>query len=218
MKNKIIAAAVAGALLVGAGLVTAALGAPSIASAQEESTDSDDWEGHRGFTFLSEVLADLVEEGTIDQSDADAILAAAAEKAEEIWAERNELRELIHDMLEDGVITESEAEQLPDDHPFLGERFDEAWEDGELTVDEIRELTGHHRGRAFRRGARLGALLDDGGIDETEWSDLLSNLPEDHPFNDVDLSGYLDDGLITVDELREIRQALHDAVTSGSTT
>ncbi len=64
------------------------------------------------------------------------------------------------------------------------------------------------RPRGFRRGARIGALLDDGVID----ADELAELPEGHPLTDPDgpAADYLDDGQLTVEELRELRSQLHD--------
>ena len=215
MRNKIVASIVAGGLLVGAGFVTSVVSSPSIASAQEDAGDSED-KGlrHRGFEFLSGVLSDLVSEGTIEQSDADAVLAGVEDKAAEIKAEREATRELTQELLEDDVITEDEATQLPDDHPFFNEKFDEAWEDGELTTEEIREIRPHHRRGGFRRGAHFGALLDDGGIDQAEYNDLIESLGEDHPLAQIDVSEYFDgDNLITVDELREIRENWKDSNT-----
>ena len=212
MRNKIIAAAVAGGLLVGAGFLTTVVSAPSVASAQEET---DEAQGHgffrRGLDILSEVLSDLVSDGTIDQSQADAVTDGVQAKAEEIKIEREALHELIKSFLEDGVITAAEAAQLPEDHPFNGDAFDEAWEDGELTMEEIREARPHPRRHAFKRGARFGALLDDGGIDAAEWGSLVAELPEDHPLGQVDVSGYLIDDVITIEELREIHEGLKDS-------
>ena len=147
MRNKIIAAAVAGGLLVGAGVVTTVVSAASPASAQEEGAASEE-RGvfHRGMDFLSEVLSDLVGDGTIDQAQADAIVAAVETKAEEVWAEVQAQRELIKGFLEDEVISADELAQLPDDHPFNNPDgpFGEAIADGELTLDEIKEshITG----------------------------------------------------------------------------
>ncbi|MEE8405710.1 MAG: hypothetical protein V3S32_01020 [Acidimicrobiia bacterium] len=206
MRNKIITALVAGALLVGAGFATSLISAPGTASAQEETADTvEERRGpfHRGFEFLSGVLDDLVGEETINQEDADAVLKAVEEKAEELRADHKAMRELIKGFLEDGVITEEEAAQLPDDHGIFNERLDEAWEDGELTSEELRQARPHPRRDAFKKGARFGALLDDGGIDQDEYNAL----GDDHPLKQIDVSGYLDDGLITSEELREIWQA-----------
>ncbi len=204
MRSKVMAAIVAGGLLVGAGFVTSIVSAPETASAQEDAATTDESRGFfaRGMDFLGEVLDDLVGDGTITSDQADAVLAAVEDKATEMKEEREALREEIRGYLEDGVLTADEAANLPDDHWLLSEALDEAWEDGELTTEEIREARPHPRRDAFKRGARFGALLDDGGIDETEYNDL----PDDHPLKQVDVSEYFeDDGLITIEELREIR-------------
>ena len=204
MRNKITAALVAGGLLVGAGFVTSVVSSPGTASAQEATDSAGDERGSRLWGFLEEVLADLVGEGTIDQGQADAIVEAAEAKAEEIKAEREAVRELFGDLTEDGVLTEEEASQLPEDHWVFNDSYDEAWENGELTTDEIRE-NRPHQGK-FRKAARLGALLDDGGIDQEEYD----SLSDDHPLKQVDVSEYLSDGVITIEELREIREANKD--------
>ncbi len=101
------------------------------------------------------------------------------------------------------MITEDEASQLPDDHVLLDEAFDGAWEDGQLTAEELRELRPHRDGHPFKRGLRSGALLDDGGIDQDEYD----SLPDDHPLKEADLGDYLEDGLITPEEIHEAMQA-----------
>ena len=213
MRNKVIAALIAGGLLVGAGIITSVVSTPGTASAQEDGAGADEARGPfpRIFGFFQELLDDLVGEGTITQEQADAIVAAAEEKAAEQQEERQALRELIRGLLEDGVITEDEASELPDDHWLLSDVFDEAWEDGELTAEEIREIKPHPRRRAFRHGVRFGALLDDdGGIDQSEYD----SLGDDHPLKQVDVSEYLDDGLITPEELREMFNDLRDSGSS----
>ena len=208
MRNKVIAALVAGGLLVGAGFVTSFVSAPGTASAQETEAGTDEARGFfsRGLEFLQGVLSDLVSDGTLSQEDADAVADAVETEAASMQAEHEALREAIEAAFEDDVLTEAEAASvLPDDHKWLSEEFDEAWADGELTKDEIRELSPHSRRNSFRKGAQFGALLDDGGIDQEE----LDSLGEDHPLNNVEgIEDYLaDDGLITIDELREIREA-----------
>ncbi|MGA7280851.1 MAG: hypothetical protein WBZ40_03630 [Acidimicrobiia bacterium] len=220
MKSKIMAAAVAGGLLVAAGFVTSLVSAPSVASAQEDDPADASTKGvvHRGVDFLSEVLSDLVGNGTINQDQADAITSAVRTKIEDGKAQREANRELIQGFLEDGVITSDEMAQLPDDHPFNDPNgpFAEAAADGQLTAAEIREAMPHPRRNAFRRGARFGALLDDGGIDATEYA----GLPADSPLKQIDVSPYLDDdGVITIDELRQIRndwRALQSSDSSGA--
>ena len=203
MRNRIIAALIAAGLLVGAGFVTSVVSAPGTAGAQEDSSGDDEGRGHsrRGFEFLSGVLDELVDQGTISQEDADAVLNAVQEKAAGIKEEREALHEMIKGFLEDGVITEDEADQLPEDHWLRSDVFDEAWADDELTVEEIRAARPHPRRDTFKKGARFGALLDDGGIDQDEYD----SLPDEHPLKQIDVSEYLEDDVITVEELREIR-------------
>jgi len=200
MRAKILTALVAGGLLVGAGLLTSVVSAPGAAQAQEE-TGSLGPGGPipRLLGFIGDVLDGLVGDGTITQEQADAIADAAETKVEEVREEHVALRELTRDLIEDGVVTEEEASELPDDHWFLGDVFDEAWEDGELSVEEIRELKPR-RGHPFRHGMRFGALLDIGGIDQEEYD----GLGEEHPLKQLDVGDYLEDGLITPGELREI--------------
>ena len=206
MITKIIAAGVAGGMLVAAGLATSIISRPSVAVAE----DGDDEPGQTGLiprtlSFLSEVLSDLVDEGTIDQGQADAILQAAEEKAATVKADFEERAELLRSLLEDGVITSDEKGMLPDDSPFLSDRYDDAWDDGELTVDELAPSPFHgRRGPGFTWGFGLGTLLDDGGIDQEEYDSLIGRLPDSSPFASFDASDYLADGVITPDELREI--------------
>ena len=199
MKNKLLAALIAGSTLVVAALVASVI-SPAVAEAHIGPGGDG-----RGVEILGEVLDELVAEGTIDQGQAEAVLTAIEAKADELREEREAMRELLQSLFEDGVMTSEEAEQLPDDHPLLSETFDEAWADGELTGEEVAELRPHPRRSAFKKGARLGVLLDDGGIDQAEYD----SLGDDHPLKSVDVSEYLADGLITVDELREIRSELH---------
>lgn len=201
MRNKIIAALVAGGLLVGAGFATSVVSAPGTASAQEDGAEeSKEGVGHI-FGFLEGVLSDLVGDGTINQGQADAIVSAAETKAVEIRKEREAVHELFKSLIDDGVLTEDEAAQIPTDHWVFNDAFNEAWADGELTTEEMRE--NRPKRARFRRAARLGALLDDGGIDQEEYD----SLGENHPLSQIDVGEYLADGLITPDELREIHQA-----------
>lgn len=218
MRSKVLAAVAAGGLLVTAGFITSIVSAPSVASAEEDAAITDE-PGffQRGLTFLSDVLEDLVSAGEIDRADADKVLAAVETRAAEVKAEREALREQIHDALEDGVLTKAEAAALPEDHPFNGDQFDEAWSDGRLTVEEIRENMPHPRHDGFKRGLRLGYLMDDGGIDQGEWDQVIASVPDDHPLASIDVSGYFEgDGLITYDELREIHDLVHGSFTTDT--
>jgi hypothetical protein len=50
-------------------------------------------------------------------------------------------------------------------------------------------------------------LLDDGGIDQEEYD----SLPDNHPLKQIDVSEYLADGVISIDELRELKQSQSDS-------
>lgn len=109
-------------------------------------------------TVLSEVLADLVGDGVIDQSQADAILEAVDTRHEELRAERQRLREQLRTFLEDGTLSAEELAQLPEDHPLRN--LDEYLDDGQLTLEELRELRGlgfgRHRGPGWFRDVAPG--------------------------------------------------------------
>ncbi|HZD23919.1 MAG TPA: SHOCT domain-containing protein [Acidimicrobiia bacterium] len=213
MGNKVLVAFVAGGLLVGAGFVTSMVSSPGVAAAEEETNDDrSDAPILHDFGLLGEVLDDFVDDGTISQDQADAIVEAVEDRAVELREERRSTLEKLGELLDDGVITEEEASELGEDNFLFSERFDEAWEDGELSADELGGLFHpFHRG-AFRRGFRLGALFDDGGIDQEEYDAL----PERNPLKQVDVTEYLEDGLITRQELREIFSDLHEALHSDA--
>lgn len=213
MDQRVLAVKVAGGLLVGAGLVTAAISAPGVAAAQVHSNEPSEeihvgpFQDHR--PILEDVLSDLVEDGTLDQNQADAVVEAVDAKAAELRASAQNIRGMIARLFEDGVLTAEELDQLPDVLPFnqLERILGDALDDGELTLEEFREAwPGPTRG-AFFAGARFGALLDDGGIDQDEY-DFLS---DDHPLKQVDVTEYLSDGIITIAELRELKQSQSDS-------
>jgi hypothetical protein len=208
MRTKIMAAFVAGGLLVGAGLLTALISTPGTAQAQEEPDESEGGGAvSRIIGFLGEVVDDLVGDGTITRDQADAIVAATEDKIDELREEHRALRDQLSEFLEDGVITEEEASELPDDHWLFGEALDEAWQDGELTPGDLRNIRPFHKGHDFRHGFRFGALFDDGGIDQEEYD----TLDDEHPLKQIDAGEYLEDGLITPDEFREIFSDLRDS-------
>lgn len=95
------------------------------------------------------------------------------------------LDEVLSELVTAGTITQSQADAVA---TAL-----------EAKVEAIREEYPNLGHRGFRRGFRLGALLDDGVIDAEE----LAGLPEDHPLQSVDES--ILDGGITTDELKELR-------------
>ncbi len=129
----------------------AAIAAPTVVSTASEALGTP---LARAGSIVQEVLADLVEEGVIDQGQSDAIVEALdarhAELRAEFEARREEalaLREQLRSFLEDGVISADELAQLPEDHPLRN--LDAYLEDGQLTTDELRELRGWGLGRGF---------------------------------------------------------------------
>lgn len=107
------------------------------------------------------------------------------------------MEDVLNGLVADNVITQDQADQI-------ATAFEEA-------AAERREEFGDrgHRGnrRGFRGGSDLRGLLEDGVID----ADELAELGPDHPLNDPDgpAADFVEDGL-TMDELQEIRQQLHD--------
>jgi hypothetical protein len=208
MRTKIVAAFLAGGLLIGAGLATAAISTPGTAQAQDETDDSEARDPvSRIIGVLGQVLDDLVGDGTITQDQADAIVEATEEKIDELEAEHRARHERLSEFLDDGVITAEEASELPDDHWIFDDALADAWDDGELTTEEIRDIHPFRRGHDLRRGFGFGALLDDGGIDQEEYD----SLDDDHPLKQIDVSEYLADGLITPDEFRDLFADLRDS-------
>lgn len=130
---------------------------PDATPAPTDEEDGDDSEGgkssdgkhglrHAVGDMLDEVLSDLVSEGVITQAQADTIVAALEDAAEQqradIEAEMDELMqnmEQIQGFLEDGVITQEEVDQLPADSA-LRELFNSIAQDGEINLDELSEL------------------------------------------------------------------------------
>jgi polyhydroxyalkanoate synthesis regulator phasin len=148
MRNKIVAAFVAGGLLVGAGFLTSVISAPGAAQAQDTTEDDstqpgtvpDDSQEPEGrflrpaLGFLEDVLDDLIADGTLTDEQADAVVDAV----------------------------EAKAQDLIDEHG------------GELR-ERLRDGRGHWA--PFKNGLRFGALLDDGGIDQDEYDALVEDHP-----------------------------------------
>jgi polyhydroxyalkanoate synthesis regulator phasin len=101
---------------------------------------------------LTDVLEDLVTEGTITESQKTAILDALTAEREARRAERQERMQQLRDILEDGQITQAELDQLPEDSRIRQlDNLDELMADGKITTEELRSL-----GRGLGRGLGLG--------------------------------------------------------------
>jgi polyhydroxyalkanoate synthesis regulator phasin len=103
-------------------------------------------------TLLGDVLADLVKDGTITQTQADTITKAVDDRRTELQTEREKVEQQVRTFLEDGVITQDELTQLPADHPLR--QLTTLMDDGKITLDELRSLGGF--GRGMGRGFGFG--------------------------------------------------------------
>jgi hypothetical protein len=104
-------------------------------------------------------------------------------------------REVLDTLVAAGTIRQDQADTIEE---AMVAKHEELRESG--------EGFRHHRGS--RGGFGLRGLLEDDVIS----ADELAELPDDHPFNDPDgpAADYLDDGQLTRDELKEIREQTHE--------
>jgi len=153
-------------LLVGAaGAVLATGGSPAAPGAVAPAAASPTPSAPSGTTMrpafkdslLSDVLDDLVAKGTItaEQRTAitDALDAARTARHEEAQARMEQLRTF----LSDGVITQEEFDQLPEDSRLR--QLTTLMDDGQITSDELRGLFGGRGGgggRGFGGGHGFG--------------------------------------------------------------
>ena len=128
---------------------TAPTPTPSATTTPEARPDKDG--------LLSDVLDDLVADGTIDQAAADKILSELDARRTALRAEREALREQFRTFLEDGTLSADELAQLPEDHPLRN--LDQFLDDGQLTQDELQQL-----GRGFGFGGRGGKGFGHHGL------------------------------------------------------
>jgi hypothetical protein len=105
-------------------------------------------------------------------------------------------REVLDTLVAAGTIRQDQADAI-----------EEAMVAKQEKLRESGEGFRHHR-RGPRGGFGLRGLLEDDVIS----ADELAELPDDHPFNDPDgpAADYLDDGQLTRDELKEIREQTHE--------
>lgn len=110
--------------------------------------------------LLEGVLTGLVEEGTLSQNQSDRVLSAVESKKLTIKAEREEIKNLINEMLEDGKITIVELDSVTTlDQGKIDrfkERFSEELEDGVISEEEFKDsIKSHHRKRHHKsKGSR----------------------------------------------------------------
>lgn len=164
MKKLIAAVAATGVLVSGAFVASTVTSSPADAQTTT-STAADDVKRPERGAVLDEVLGDLVDDGTLDQSQADAVKSALEAKREELKEQfgdrgprmNKERRGLLRGLMADGVISADEIAALPDDHPLRnGEgRLAELLEDdGQITRAELDAFRQQHRAeREAERGA-----------------------------------------------------------------
>jgi len=135
----------AGALLIAGAAVVAA--APTVVSNASDVARAAGQHLLAAGSLLQDVLDDLVGEGVIDQSQADAIADELETRVAEKRAEMKQLREQaqatleqLRTFLEDGVISAEELAQLPADSPLRN--LDSFLDDGQLTTEELQQLGG----------------------------------------------------------------------------
>ncbi|WP_420612958.1 hypothetical protein [Candidatus Spongiisocius sp.] len=153
----------AAALVLGLGAAAwAQTGSEESAGENGESTGKA-WE-HPVRVGLDGVLADLVEDGTITQIQADAIIAAVEERRSAARAAREEFKALLDAFWDDGVLTADEIAQLPNADRITAADgpFSDALSDGQITKEEMEEINGRvpdrrgHHGRGHHGGPGKG--------------------------------------------------------------
>lgn len=228
--RKILTSLAAAGVLVAGALVAVAIVDSSV-SAQEGETDTPTVVRHT--ELLADALGELVDEGVISQAQADAVRERVQTKAEAHRQEMAErLGELPHfgrrghgfhfegfvdpDVFDDGVLDADELAELSEDHPLRDPEgpFAEFLDDGELTLEELREAHGATRFRGFGEFDRFRMpgfidpeALDDGILDAEELAELFGDNPlfsEDGP-----LAPLLEGGDFSLEELHDaIREQL----------
>ena len=197
MRRSVTAAVMAASLTVG-GAAGAGLFVPSLSGAQtDESTETQtteetaEDEGRAG--FLAEALAPLVDDGTITQSQADAVVEALREArpdhghrwghhlgealTEVLGIERDELRAALADGQTIAEVAEANGVAVDDVIAALvaeaEERIDRAVEDGRLTEEEAAE-------KRAEATERITALVD-GELDAADLGHRHHHRHDDEP-------------------------------------
>lgn len=161
MRKVIASLAAAGVLVAGAFVASTVTGTEASAQTDETAVTIDEATRPTRGAVLDGVLDDLVTDGTLNQSQADAVSDAVAVKREEIKEMREERRAnraerhaQLEEWLEDGVISAEELDELDVELPIHEDGpLAEALEDGQITqaewdafVEERKERRGHRRG------------------------------------------------------------------------
>jgi Spy/CpxP family protein refolding chaperone len=171
MKKVIASIAAAGVLVVGAFAASTITTSEVSAQTDDTAAVTDEVRRPHPGVILDQVLGDLVEDGTLNQDQADAVkdgLEAKRDDMKEKYGDREdrrerrgEMREQIQSWLEDGVITAEELAELPFDLPRSEDGpLAEALEDGQITQAEwdafVEQRKADHEAR---RGADSDSLV-----------------------------------------------------------
>jgi polyhydroxyalkanoate synthesis regulator phasin len=125
-------------------------------------------------TVLSDVLDNLVADGTITSAQKTAILDALTAERTARQTARQAARQQIQDFLSDGQITQDELDQLPADSPLR--QLTNLMADGKITTDELQTL-----GRGFGFGRGHGHHGPFGDIDGDGVAPEASPAPSSSP-------------------------------------
>tara|TARA_B100001250_G_C19804440_1_gene792609 strand:- start:948 stop:1523 length:576 start_codon:yes stop_codon:yes gene_type:complete len=123
----------------------------------EKKVSNDKADKHN---LLEDVLSGLVEEGTLSQNQSDSVLSAVESRKLTIKAQREEIKNLINEMLEDGKITIVELDSVTtrDQEKIdrFKERFSEELEDGVISEEEFKDnIKSHHiKGHYKSKGSK----------------------------------------------------------------
>jgi hypothetical protein len=128
----------AGAVMATSGPAPAATDTTIVPAAESAPPATDPTTMRPRDTALTDVLDDLVANGTINESQKQAILDGVAAERTARRAERQADREQVRTFLADGVITQGEFDQLPAESRIR--ELDELMADGSITIEELQAL------------------------------------------------------------------------------
>jgi hypothetical protein len=163
MKKIIASLAATGILVAGAFAASTITSSQASAQTDESPAITDEVSRPSPAGILDQVLGDLVEDGTLEQSQADAVKNGLEAKRDEVKerigdrrdrrAHRQEMRENIEAWLEDGVITADELDELEVELPIHEDGpLTEALKDGQITQAEwdafLQERKATHEARS----------------------------------------------------------------------
>ena len=149
--------------------MTPAAESPTPTASTDTTTKPEHAFGLREDGILNEVLDDLVTDGTITEDQQQAILDALTAERDARVAEAQERADQLRSFLEDGVITQEEFDQLPEDSRLR--QLADVMDDGQITTEELQAIGGGlfgGRGHGHGFGPGFGPKPWDGTQDGTD--------------------------------------------------